>query len=65
MKDYNIKVEKDTAWMDAELHLVRCRLRYIRDVAEDFRENTSLGTIIRHYESRYKELLKLLETLQS
>ena len=45
--------------MDDELHLVRCRLRYIRDIAEDFRENTSLGTIIRDYESRYKELLKI------
>lgn len=44
--------EKDTIWS------LRAKLAVAKDIAEDFRANTSLGTIIREYEARIKELEK-------
>lgn len=43
------------------LYNVRHRLMDARIIAEDFRGNTSLDTIIRDYESRIKELKKALD----
>lgn len=40
------------------LYNVRLRLMAAREIAEDFRVNTSLDTIIREYEARVKELIK-------
>lgn len=40
------------------LYYVRHRLMDARIIAEDFRGNTSLDTIIREYEARVKELIK-------
>lgn len=43
------------------LYNARHRLMAAREIAEDFRTNTSLGTIIKDYESRIKEIEKLEE----
>lgn len=44
-----------------ELVRVETKLRVAREIAEDFRENTSLGTIVREYEAREKELKKQID----
>jgi hypothetical protein len=40
---------------------VETKLRVAREISEDFRENTSLGTIVREYEARVKELKKQID----
>ena len=40
---------------------LQAKLAVARDIAEDFRENTSLRTIIKEYEARIKELDKQRE----
>ena len=40
---------------------LKAKLAVARDIAEDFRENTSLRTIIKEYEARIKELDKQQE----
>lgn len=47
--------------MNDNLHRLRAKLAVAKDIAEDFRTNTSLDTIIREYESRIKEIEKLEE----
>lgn len=44
--------------MNDTLHRLRAKLAVASDIAEDFRANTSLDTIIREYEERIKELEK-------
>ena len=45
----------------ADIHRIKAKLAVAKDIAEDFRENTSLGTIIREYDARIKEIEKLEE----
>lgn len=40
------------------INRLRAKLAVARDIAGDFRANTSLDTIIREYEARIKELEK-------
>lgn len=58
--DELFKADADYGEIVRELVRVETKLRAAREIAEDFRGNTSLDTIIREYESRYKELKKLL-----
>lgn len=44
-----------------EYILLNGKLANAKDIAKDFRGNTSLDTIIRDYESRIKEIEKLEE----
>jgi predicted Ser/Thr protein kinase len=50
------KADADYGDVVRELVRVETKLRVAREIAEDFRENTSLGTIVREYEARVKEL---------
>ena len=43
---------------DSEYLRVRVKLSIAKDIAKDFRENTSLRTIIKEYEARVKEFEK-------
>jgi hypothetical protein len=47
--------------MNDELHRIKAKLAVAKDIAEDFRANTSLDTIIREYEARLKEIEKAME----
>lgn len=55
------KADADPKGVIRELVRIKTKLRVARVIAEDFRENTSLGTIIREYEAREKELDKMME----
>ena len=44
-----------------ELVRVKTKLQAAREIAEDFRTNTSLDTIINDYESRIKEIEKTMD----
>lgn len=59
--DELFKADADYGETIRELVRVETKLRVAREIAEDFRENTSLGTIIREYEAREKELDKMME----
>lgn len=59
--DELFKADADYGNIVRELVLVETRLRVAREIAEDFRGNTSLDTIIRDYGSRIKELKKALD----
>lgn len=59
--DELFKGDADYGEIVRELVRVETKLRVAREIAEDFRENTSLGTIIKDYESRIKEIKKTME----
>lgn len=58
--DELFKADADYGNIVRELVRVETRLRVAREIAEDFRGNTSLDTIIRDYESRIKEIEKII-----
>jgi hypothetical protein len=49
--------------MTEEYMRLKAKLAVAKDILGDFRENTSLGTIIKDYESRIKEIEKLEDKL--
>ena len=59
--DELFKADADYVEIVRELVRVETKLRSAREIAEDFRGNTSLDTIIRDYESRIKEIKKAME----
>ena len=63
MSNYDGLFKADADYGDVVRELVRVetKLRVAREIAEDFRENTSLGTIVREYEAREKELKKQID----
>lgn len=46
---------------EPDINRLRAKLAVAKDIAEDFRANTSLDTIIREYETRLKEIEKAME----
>jgi hypothetical protein len=54
--NYGIKTSK--TMKEPDINRLRAKLAVAKDIAEDFRANTSLDTIIREYEERIKELEK-------
>lgn len=46
---------------EPDINRLRAKLAVAKDIAEDFRANTSLDTIIRDYEARIKEIEKTME----
>lgn len=59
--DEIFKADADYGETIRELVMVETKLRVAREIAEDFRTNTSLGTIIGEYEARVKELERAME----
>jgi hypothetical protein len=59
--DDMFKADADYGDVVRELVRVETKLRVALEIAEDFRENTSLGTIVREYEARVKELKKQID----
>lgn len=59
--DDMFKADADYVDVVRELVRVETKLRVAREIAEDFCENTSLGTIVREYEARVKELKKQID----
>ena len=47
--------------MITECIRLKAKLAVAKDIAKDFRGNTSLDTIIKDYESRIKEIEKTME----
>lgn len=46
---------------EPDINRLRAKLAVAKDIAEDFRANTSLDNIIREYETRLKEIEKAME----
>lgn len=55
------KADADYGDVVRELMRVKTKFRVAREIMKDFRENTSLGTIVREYEAREKELKKQID----